>query len=249
MSVFDVADKTVSVFDVAGQDWGGAGENKAKLSASKAWFLLPAGLVACGANVSLSLDAPVTTTLEQSILKSTVSTGVVGKAAQPLPQGSHRLSGSDYLFHNNITYVLRLPGQPASDILVRNDRVTGSWAQVSTAGSPTTLTRNTLTVEWDHGTAPQGLSYAYAVLPATHLDEVDTNLNQLFSSTTVLQNSASVQALLVTDGKAADAWGAADSKVLMAVREAASVIGSGWNITVPQASFWILAQNGSLFTS
>jgi hypothetical protein len=82
-------------------DWGGAGENEAHLLAHKAWFFFDTGLLALGANISLALDAPVTTTINQCLLAGDVEVGILGSSPRLLPTGQHSLTNFDYvsLYH------------------------------------------------------------------------------------------------------------------------------------------------------
>jgi hypothetical protein len=114
-------------------------------------------MIAVTANITLPMDGPVTTTLDQCLLSGPVYVSQKGNVTE-VPLGSHAFERPEFFWHNNVAYVIK-PGQP---VLLRNEVATGSWRNISSAGSPSVDAIKTFTLEIDHGTGPHGSTAFYA---------------------------------------------------------------------------------------
>ncbi len=125
------------------------------LRARKAWFLFDAGLVALGAGIASTADAPVLTTVNQSHRR-----GRVLLNGEVLGEGVHPLKPGVVLSHDGRTYAI-LAGARGE---VRLERRAGSWADCG-VGSDARHEQSVFTVGIGHGVRPVDGAYAYAVLP------------------------------------------------------------------------------------
>ena len=214
-------------------------EKEARLYVHKSWFIMPEGVLALGSNISLMLNASVSTTLDQALLRGSVHVGLVGEKSSILPEGAHVLKGLDYISHANMTYVLDVAStQTVPSFRVRNTIVNGSWSSINSAASSALLALKTLTIEADHGNAPKNASYAYAVLPNTPLTSVDAVLRNFRQGVRVVSQNDAVHAVLYSLG---------GNDVLVASAFGTGLVkgGPGWTANVRTgSSVWILSWNG-----
>ncbi|MFD7923365.1 polysaccharide lyase 8 family protein [Streptomyces sp. NPDC059740] len=162
------------------------------LRARKAWFHLDDAVLALGADVTAGDGRTVETVLDNRRPRGAGARLLVDGHPWSSPDGSLRhlrwahLSGFG-------GYVL--PG--GARLRVLREQRTGAWADIDTgadtAGSAGPLTREYLTLWFDHGRSPSGARYAYAVLPGA--SAVRTAAWSLTSAARVVANSAQVQAV------------------------------------------------------
>ncbi|MBQ9548814.1 MAG: hypothetical protein IJV01_06640 [Bacteroidales bacterium] len=112
------------------------------LTARKAWFFCPKGIVCLGTGISRAASDPVTTAVEQCLVDGSVT------------------QGERYYRHNGITYI-----SMEGTILQAPLAHSGNWKVISPNSSDATVTSNLLDLYIDHGSAPSGASYCYAVVP------------------------------------------------------------------------------------
>lgn len=127
------------------------------LTARKAWFLFDEGMVALGAGITATADAPVRTTLNQCLWR-----GPARLAGSPvaLGAGEYPLAPGSAFCHDAFVYRV-LDGTGT----LRLGTQSGAWSDCG-VGSPERLTLNVLNAGLDHGVRPGGATYAYAVLAA-----------------------------------------------------------------------------------
>lgn len=176
-------------YGCAGMDFRQFGSS---LTARKSWFLLDDCVFALGAAITGGSGADVVTTVEHRNLHTdggnpltvdgTLQPGTAGwSASLPVTGWAHLDGVGGYLFPGGATV------QAA-----RTDR-TGSWSAINTGGPTTAITRPYLSLGLDHGTAPAGASYAYALLPGFTAARTAARAGQ--PTVTVLANTGAVQAV------------------------------------------------------
>lgn len=156
--------------------YGGAGMSFAldkstgsKLSGKKSWFMFDDEIVALGSDITSTDNRKVETIVENRQLtdsgsnKLTVDgqlkSGALGWEEPMKGIGWAHLEGNvagadiGYYFPNK------------ADISGKREARTGTWREINGGGSSTPVTRNYLSLAFDHGTAPQNGSYAYVLLP------------------------------------------------------------------------------------
>ncbi|MFC1438659.1 polysaccharide lyase family 8 super-sandwich domain-containing protein [Streptacidiphilus sp. N1-10] len=162
------------------------------LVAKKSWFLLDDCVFALGAGITGGSGADVTTTVENRNLHTDGAyTLTVDGTAQSVSAGwSASLPVAGWA-HSDRTGGYLFPGG-ASVQAALTDR-TGAWSDINTGGPTDPVTRPYLTLGLDHGTAPSGAAYAYALLPGFTAAQTAARAGQ--PTVTVLANTGSVQAV------------------------------------------------------
>jgi chondroitin AC lyase len=161
------------------------------VAARKAWFFTADSVVALGAGVSGTADAPIATTVNQAHLRGAVR---VRSAAgtEDITRGNRTLPGEVVVEHDGWRYTL------ASDAPVRLEAgpVTGHWKKVYTNPStpPADVTAPLFALGFDHGVRPNGGRYAYTASLAASPASIDPR---------VLANTDTVQAVAFASGKVA----------------------------------------------
>jgi hypothetical protein len=152
------------------------------LHAHKSWFFFGDDFLALGAGISSALDAPVDTTLNQTLLDGPVV--VDGKT---VAEGSHELTGVSWVLHHGIGYLF-----PAkTDVDVNNQTQTGSWQSISSSTSPDPVSEKVFSLWVHHGVKPTAGTYAYEVIGGADSTKLAAyaakNPVQILANTTDLQ--------------------------------------------------------------
>lgn len=172
------------------------------MTAHKSWFCLPDRIIALGADITDTADPadahPVITTMEHRLMGPTqepvltidgdVQTTDLGWEASVSNASWAHLAGT-------AGWVV-LDGSP--DLQASYRARSGRWTDVGEAGPDTEISRNYVSLRFDHGTNPVGAGYAYVVLPTATAAE--TAVVAANPGIEVTANSATVQA--VTDPSA-----------------------------------------------
>lgn len=159
------------------------------LVARKAWAFFDDAMVCLGTSITDNSGDPVATTLNQCHLRGAVT---VLKADSPrpsiLPSGSRILENLRWVHHDGIGYFFPKP----SAVHIENEPRTGSWRRISHSYPDEPITREVFTCWIDHGTKPDGRSYAYITIPDVTIQGLSEfeRRNQV----TILSNTASIQA-------------------------------------------------------
>jgi chondroitin AC lyase len=148
------------------------------LQAKKAWFFCGDLVICLGAEIHSTAEQPVLTTINQCLLSANEKTSTPAKLGD---RGWIEQGGLRYGFPSGGTDSVHADSGPR----------TGNWRSVfTTASTPKAdVSREVFTLWIDHGSAPDGASYAYYVEPA---GASDPNLK-------VVANTVEVQAVSVGD--------------------------------------------------
>lgn len=160
--------------------------------AKKAWFFFDQSYVCLGTAIKGEKDLPVATTVDQVLIRSSISTMQSGKKAAPLPQGMHKISRLKWLYHGNIGYIF----PDDSKVHVSNKVETGRWSAITDQKniSNKLVSDEVLKIWFDHGINPQNESYAYMVFPGIS----ENKLKSIYDAGTpyrILSNSKKLQAV------------------------------------------------------
>jgi chondroitin AC lyase len=155
--------------------------HRAGLRARKSWFFRDDVMVCLGSNIHATGAQPVVTTINQCLLKSSVT---VQRADQreSMHGSNQNLTGADWVEHDGLRYT-PLGGEAW---LASAAGRSGNWRQVfdSPATPKADLTRDVFTLWIAHGNQPAGAAYAYAVSPA---EDPDLPPLRILANTDLLQ--------------------------------------------------------------
>jgi chondroitin AC lyase len=162
------------------------------VAARKAWFCLGDRLVCLGAGIRSAGD-PVRTGVEQCLLRGPVTVGRGGDAERLAP-GETVAGGLAWAHHGGLGYLL-LDGAGAT---VRAAEQTGSWREINSNLPADPVAEDVFSLWIDHGPAPAGAAYAYAV--AFGLDAAGAATWAADPGFRVLANDEAVQAVASQGG-------------------------------------------------
>ncbi len=130
---------------------------RGKLEAYKAWAFLDNGWIAFGNLVSSSGRFPVSTAVNQCVLRGKVFSG---ERPGPVPKGTHTFTGRTWILHDNVGYLFPVKER----ILLRNGDQSGSWASIG-VGPKEEITVPVFKLWIDHGKRIDNPEYIYLVFP------------------------------------------------------------------------------------
>jgi len=136
------------------------------LHARKAWFCFDDEVVCLGAGIRAPGPGAVATTLNQCWLRGPVRVGRGGDS-EVLKSGAQDLAGVSWIRHDGVTYVFPEPVA----VHLENEERSGTWSTINRAGSRDPVSGRVFQLSLDHGTAPKGAAYAYAILPGSRRKE------------------------------------------------------------------------------
>jgi len=164
--------------------------------AKKSWFFFDQSYVCLGAGIQGSQDLPIVTTVDQVLLRSSVSILQSDKEATKLSDGDHEISQLNWLYHGNIGYVF------PKDVTVHvsNKKESGRWSDITEQKniSKKVVSEEVLKVWFDHGIKPENGSYAYMVFPSISENELKS-IYKKGTSFNILSNTVALQAVKDTD--------------------------------------------------
>ncbi|MCJ7550937.1 MAG: polysaccharide lyase beta-sandwich domain-containing protein, partial [Anaerolineae bacterium] len=178
--------------------------DKDGVQARKAWFFLPDGWVALGAGICCTTGDPVTTSINQCLLKSEVLLLREGEVA---PLTDPRLFSDNLrgVFHDGVGYYLPTPQHTVAQAAPQS----GTWTSIEER-SPNTaaVTQDVFSLWIEHGhrtsecapseDAASEDAYAYRVVPG--LDDEDFAAYPDTSPVSVPANDARLQAVISSRG-------------------------------------------------
>lgn len=161
------------------------------LKARKAWFFFDKEYVCLGAGITSSAEYPVTTSLNQCLLKDEVVVKC-GNKRSTQEQGEHQLGKVKWVLHEGIAYVFPTP----TDVCLNNKPYTGYWHDIVSTTRKINSdkeTRELFSLWIDHGIQPVDASYAYIVAPGSNPSVNDPD--SIASRVKILANTAKIQAV------------------------------------------------------
>ncbi|MDN3018457.1 polysaccharide lyase family 8 super-sandwich domain-containing protein [Paenibacillus sp. BSR1-1] len=184
-------------YGTAGMDFSLEKLTGSSLQGKKSWFMFDDEIVALGADISSTNESKVETIIENRQLNDHGDNKLIVNGKEKLNQ----LGDSETL--NNVKWA-HLEGNvqssnigyyfPESTSLygLRESR-TGSWNEINNGGSSESITRNYLSLAFDHGSKPTNASYSYVLLP--NKDVTQTERYSSNPNISVLANTSAVQAV------------------------------------------------------
>ncbi|GAA1973654.1 polysaccharide lyase family 8 super-sandwich domain-containing protein [Kitasatospora viridis] len=176
-------------FSVAGQDLRGL---QSTLTGRKSWFFLDDSVHCLGAGISCTDGTDVQTTIDNRNLGSGGNqVFTVDGTVQPSTLGWTRIfpSSSSMAIDGMGAWVF--PG--GASVNTKRVARTGAWSAVNTGAATTPITRDYLSLWFDHGTDPSGAGYEYQLMPGA--SAAAAAARAAAPNVTVLANTAAVQAI------------------------------------------------------
>lgn len=135
------------------------------LRARKTWICLDDTIICLGAGITSTDGYPVESIVDNRNLGRPGTEAheflVNGTVMLPTIGSSGTFAGTRWAHHSSAGFVFH---GGATLTAVRESR-SGSWRDINAAGSPAILTREYLTLWYDHGVDPTNAAYAYQYLP------------------------------------------------------------------------------------
>jgi chondroitin AC lyase len=157
--------------------------------AHKTWFFLPDGWVALGAGIEGQIGDPLTTSINQCLLKSGVLLLRDGRV-EALEDAQIKHGDLQGVHHDGAGYYLLHPQRTA----VRAAPQSGTWTSIQERARETgTVTQDVFSLWIEHGPRPAEGGYAYRVVPNLPSDDLATYPSG--SPVTVLANAPDLQAI------------------------------------------------------
>jgi hypothetical protein len=186
-----VGGTTDGTYAAVGQDVRGL---ESTLTGRKSWFCLDDSVFCLGAGITCTDGVSVQTTVDNRNLGSgNAQVFTVDGVTQSTTLGwSQTFTAPDYMAISGMgAWVFPTGGTVKAKRIAR----TGAWSDINTNGPTTPITRNYLSMWFDHGTAPTGATYCYQLMPG--VTATTAAARAAAPNVTVLANTATVQAISV----------------------------------------------------
>lgn len=185
------------IYGTVGMDFSLENLTGSSLQGKKSWFMFDDEIVALGADISSTNDSKVETIIENRQLNEDGNNKLIVNGEEKLNQ----LGDSETL--TNVKWAHLEGNVEGADIGyyfaespslngLRESR-TGSWSEINNGGSTESITRNYLSLAFDHGKMPTNASYSYVLLPNKDVNQTETYSRN--ADITFLANTAAVQAV------------------------------------------------------
>ncbi|KRE69572.1 polysaccharide lyase family 8 super-sandwich domain-containing protein [Paenibacillus sp. Soil750] len=147
------------------------------LQANKSWFMFGDEIIALGSGISSSDNRTIETIVEQRKLNANGDNPLIvdGQAKSSGLGWTERMAGVQWMHfsgngaQSDIGYYF--PDRPTMNGL--REQRTGRWSDVNqSVAQSAPVSRNYLSLWFDHGKSPQGQTYSYAILPNKTADQV-----------------------------------------------------------------------------
>jgi len=179
-------------YAIVGQDVRGL---QSTLVGKKSWFCLDDSIFCLGAGITATDGTGVRTTADNRNLGANNSTVfTVDGVAQSTALGwSQSFTDPRYMTLQGVgAWVFPQGGTVQARRVAR----TGKWSDINTGGATTSITRNYLSMAFEHGTDPSGATYCYQLMPGATPTQAAARADA--PNVTVLANTATAQSITVS---------------------------------------------------
>jgi hyaluronate lyase len=188
------------LYGAAGMDFSLANVTGSSLQGKKSWFMFDDEIVALGSDITGGDNRKVETIVENRQL-SDAGDNKLTVNGEPK---SDKLGWSESM--ENVNWAHLEGNVPNSDIgyyfpeptniLGLRESRTGSWSEINSGGPTNPITRNYLSLAFDHGTNPKDASYSYVLLPNKTKESVEAYSKN--PNVTILSDTKNVHAVKET---------------------------------------------------
>jgi len=182
---------TDGTFAAIGQDVRGL---QSTLVGKKSWFCLDDSIFCLGAGITATDGTGVRTTIDNRNMGATNTfTFSVDGVTQPSSLGwDQTFTNAQYMTVSGMgAWIFPQGGSVRAQRTAR----TGKWSDINAGGATTAVTRNYVTMSFEHGTNPSGASYCYQLMPGATASQASARATA--PNVTVLSNTATAQAINV----------------------------------------------------
>lgn len=187
------------LYSTAGMDFSLSQVTGSSLAGKKSWFMFDDEIVALGAGITKTAAGPkpVETIVDNRKINDAGDNALtVNGIKQPGAVGwSETLKGVKWAHLAG-----NVPGSDigyyfpeASDLYALRESRTGSWSEINSGESKTPLTRNYVSLAFEHGATPNNAAYSYVLLPGK--DAAATASYGGNPQVEILSNTAALQAV------------------------------------------------------
>ncbi|MCZ8511099.1 polysaccharide lyase beta-sandwich domain-containing protein [Paenibacillus filicis] len=187
------------LYGAAGMDFSLSQTTGSDLQGKKSWFMFDDEIVALGAGISSTTAGtpPVETIIDNRKLNDAGDNTLTINGTVE----SSQLGWSETMSNVKWAHLAgNVPGTDigyyfpeASSVYGLREARTGAWKDINSGQSATPVTRNYLSLAFEHGTAPSNASYSYVILP--HKSPAETALYSSAPDVEVLSNTTDVHAV------------------------------------------------------
>ncbi|MEY8748161.1 polysaccharide lyase family 8 super-sandwich domain-containing protein [Bacillales bacterium AN1005] len=185
------------LYGTAGMDFSLEKLTGSSLKGKKSWFMFDDEIVALGTDISSNAEPEVETIIENRQLNDRGDNKLIINGEERL----NELGDSETL--NDVKWAHLEKNAHGSDIGyyfpnspslygLRESR-TGSWNEINNGGSTQSITRNYLSLAFNHGKQPVNASYSYVLLPNKDVEQTESYNGK--PDVTILANTESVQSV------------------------------------------------------
>jgi chondroitin AC lyase len=158
------------------------------LTARKAWFFYPGGIICLGTGISMDADNEVVTTVNQCNLSGEIT------------------YGKDWAFHDNVAYLVL----DCAEFVCGKVQRSGNWSYIKRGDSKRQEKKIFFDMHIPHGKAPKNASYSYMVVPA--VKNLKAAQKKASKDIKVLQNTPEMQSVSICGKIYTVDWSAATVK-------------------------------------
>ncbi len=188
------------LYGAAGMDFSLANVTGSSLQGKKSWFMFDDEIVALGSDITSEDNRKVETIVENRQLRDagdnqlTVNgepkSSSLGWSEQMENVRWAHLDGN--VQNSGLGYYFPESGS----VLGLRESRTGSWSEINRGGQTQAITRNYLSLAFDHGTNPEAASYSYVLLPNKNKEDVESYSQN--PNVTILSNTKNVHSVKET---------------------------------------------------
>ncbi len=172
---------------------------------NKAWILFDNEVVCLASNIKSEASDVVSTTLNQTLLKTDVWLKEAHKKAYMLTDNESKTVKADWIWQGNTGYIIP---QHTGEISVSAQKIVGDWSSIGAYPKGTLETKNVFAISKTHGLKPKGASFAYIVVPGidkSHFEKYKANDIKILANNDSLQlvyhNKTDIYGLVLYKGQ------------------------------------------------
>lgn len=164
------------------------------VEAKKSWFFFDDEYVCLGTAIKSEPNLPVTTTINQVLLRSDVTVMQDG-AVEKLPRGDRELKNVKWVYQDKIGYIF----PHSATVHLSNQEEKGRWSDITDQKniSQEVVSMDVFKLWFDHGKSPDSASYEYIVVPDVKQEELQSTAGNN-RGIEIIANNPDVQAVMST---------------------------------------------------